>query len=172
MLPVLFVIGSFCYPGKLYGQSPEYMLKAGFMERFTRFINWPQDSLFQDSTKPFKILILGKNPFGNELEVILTKTRIKERKPEIYYLEEPDTSTYYHMIFISRNMEKELPGLLAYTKGKPIITVSDTKGFGKQGVLINFYVEENKVRFEINRETYEESGLIITHHLLGFARIL
>jgi hypothetical protein len=153
-------------------QSTEYLLKAGFMERFTRFIEWPSDSIQSDTTKPFIILILGKNPFGENLKYVFSKTRIKDRKVLINYASKLDTTSYCHMIYIGNTTTRELRSILNYTQNKPIITVSETEGYGSQGVLINFFIENNKIRFEINPEAFRKSGLRVSHLLLNTAKII
>lgn len=171
----IFLTGIFLmsgYVGMLHGQSTEYILKAGFIERFTRFIEWPSDSLQADTTKPFIILVLGKNPFGDGLEKFLSKTRIKDRKVVIRYASKLDTDKYYHMIFICDNMSREVNFILNYTHDKPLITIGETEGFGSKGVLINFFLENNKIRFEINQAAFRKTGLKISHMLLNSAKVI
>lgn len=160
------------YLGTLHGQSTEYILKAGFIERFTRFIEWPSDSLQADTTKPFIILVLGKNPFGDNLQKFFTKTRIKGRKVVIRYAAKLDTNKYYHMIFICDNMSSELNFILNYAHDKPLITIGETEGFGSRGVLINFFLDNNKIRFEINQAAFRNTGLKVSHMLLNSAKII
>jgi len=156
----------------LHGQTSEYLLKAGFMERFTRFIEWPGDSLMKDTSKPFNILILGENPFGDQLAELLKDVRIQGRRTVVSYQKTPDIQEYYHMVFIAGNMGKSLPYILNSLNTKPVITIGDTEGFGAEGVLINFFIEENKLRFEINQEAVRKSGLKVSHLLLKTAKIL
>jgi len=155
----------------LQGQS-EYMLKAGFIERFTRFIEWPVDSISSDTTRPFNILVLGKNPFGKSLETMFAKTKIKKRRVLVRYAAHLDTSGCYHMIFIGENMAREIHAILDYTGNKPIITLSETGGFGAKGVMINFFIDKNKTRFEVNQEALRRSGLKVSHLLMQSARII
>jgi len=172
----LFLTGLFlCLFGStniLNAQSSEYILKAGFMERFTRFIEWPGDSIQTDTTKPFIILVLGKNPFGENLKYVFSKTRIKERRVIIRYASGLDTNNYYHMIFISSTSSRELSSILKFTHNKPIITISETAGYGSRGVLINFFIETNKIRFEINQDAFRKSGLRVSYLLLNTAKII
>lgn len=156
----------------LQGQSSEYILKAGFMERFTRFIEWPDDPIQGDTTRPFSILVLGKNPFHEDLEVFFSKTKVKSRNVLISYASKLDTTQTYHMIFIGSSVSRDLKSILKYLRNKPIITVSDTEGFGLQGVMINFYVENNKIRFEINQEAVKASRLKVSHLLWNIAKII
>jgi len=167
---LLFLQGLFSTPAQ--GQTPEFRIKAGLIERFTRFIEWPGDSIRQDTSLPFNILVLGKNPFGNELNQLLANTKIQGRKVAIYYAPKPDTRRFYHLVFISSNLSKSLPEILENFRNQPVVTVSDAIGFGTRGVLINLYLDQNRIRFEINQKVLEHTGLKISHHLLSMAKIL
>lgn len=156
----------------MQGQSAEYRLKAGFMEKFTRFIEWPGDSLQQDDQKPFIILVLGKNPFGNELERFFSNVKIKNRKVVVLYEKILNTNRFCHMIYIGENNASRLDEIIGYAIDKPIITVSDMKGFGAKGVMFNFFIENNKIRFEMNQSTVIRSGLKVSHLLLNAAKLL
>ena len=48
--------------GASAAQVPEYALKAEFLERFTRFVDWPGE---HDPRSPFVIGVYGSNPFGS-----------------------------------------------------------------------------------------------------------
>ncbi len=156
----------------MQGQSTEYLLKAGFMEKFTRFIEWPGDSLEHDDQKPFIILVLGKNPFGNELERFFSNVKIKNRKVVVLYEKILNINRFYHMIYIGENNASRLDEIIGYAIDKPIITVSDMKGFGAKGVMFNFFFENNKIRFEMNQSTVIRSGLKVSHLLLNAAKLL
>ncbi len=170
LLPLLWMVVGMQVP--LRAQGSEYLLKAGFLERFTRFIDWPDDSLQQNPALPFNILVLGKSPFRGELEDFFSQIRVKNRKVHIRYSTRPDTTRPAHLIYICPDMVKNLPGILKYTRGKPIITVGETRGFAEKGVLINFFLENNKIRFEINQSAFRRSGLQVSYLLLNSARVI
>ena len=44
--------------------------------------------------------------------------------------------------------------------------------YAAQGVMVNFYPERNKVRFETNVDAARRAGLKISSHLLKLARIV
>jgi hypothetical protein len=57
-------------------------------------------------------------------------------------------------------------------EGSYILTIGDTEGFGEKGVMINFIIRDNKVRFEINPEAARRAGLTISSKLLSLATIV
>jgi len=167
---VLFIILYFELP--CFCQEAEYQIKAVFLEQFTRFIEWPDSSGESNITTPFVIKVLGKNPFGNILEQTYAKKKINNKTVEIQYISNPAEITDCHILFISSSLKSVLPEILCYTLNKPILTVGDTEGFAQQDVIINFYLSDNKVKFEINQKAAQDSGLTISYILFNIAKIV
>ena len=67
---------------------------------------------------------------------------------------------------------KYLAQILDSVKGSSILTVADTGGFVRQGGMIGFVLEENRVRLEVNPQLAERSHLRISSKLLALARIV
>ncbi len=55
-------------------------------------------------------------------------------------------------------------------KDLSVLTVADTKGFLESGGIINFLMEDKKVRFEINVTAAKKSKLKISSKLLRLAK--
>jgi len=58
-----------------------------------------------------------------------------------------------------------LEEIFARLKGRSILTVGDIDGFAKQGGMIRFITEKNKVRFRINLEAAKAAKLTISSKL-------
>ena len=169
---IIYLLICLMWNGIIHAQTDEYLMKAGFLERFTRFIEWPVETNIADNTKPFVISVIGENPFDKKLDQFFETTKIKNRKVEIRYISELEEIKDTHVLFITKSKQKQLSEILSLTQDKPVLTVSDTDGFGKKGVRINFYIEQNKIRFEINKEAIQKSGLQISYMLLNIAKII
>jgi hypothetical protein len=158
-------------PGTLVAEEvPEYRLKAEFMERFTRFVDWPANP--SADSAPFVLCTSGENPFGNHLQELASTRKINNRSVEVRAVREAAEIRKCDMLFISASARKELPALLSAIGKRPILTVGDTPGYGQSGVMINFYEQGGHLRFEINSEAAERSGLKVKSKLLKLARIV
>lgn len=155
-----------------FGQESEYQIKAIFLERFTRFIEWPNSSGISDTSTSFIIAVIGDNPFGSILEQTYAKKKIRNKKVEIRYISAPDDIADYHILFISSSNESILSEILSRTRNKSILTVGDTEGFAEKKVHINFFLSGNKIKFEINEKAVHESGLVMSYRLLNLAKIV
>ena len=68
--------------------------------------------------------------------------------------------------------DSKLAEILRYTIGKQILTISENQGYGQKGVIINILVVDNYIRYEINRNTLQKSGLKMSSLLLNTAIII
>jgi hypothetical protein len=62
--------------------------------------------------------------------------------------------------------------ILAGLKDASVLTVGETEGFAARGGIINFYIEGNRVRFEINPDAAHRSGLKISSQLLQLGKLV
>jgi hypothetical protein len=145
----------------------EYRVKAVFLYNFLQFIEWPANN-----NPGLTICILGDDPFGNDIDGILNET-VNKRKLSVKYIPSDYSELKKcNLVFISHSEKDHLSEILQETREYPIVTISDTVGFAERGVMINFYLQENKIRFEINKDTASRSGIRISSKLLNLAKIV
>ncbi len=154
-------------------QQMEYLLKAGFLEKFARFTEWTDSGEQAESDQPFAISVIGESPFHGSLEELYTTEKIKNRPVSIRYIAIPDDIGTSNILFVAGSEKNNLEAILEATRGKPILVVGDTKGFGERGCHINFYITpKGTVHFEINLAKVKESGLHMQLVLLEIAKII
>jgi len=151
----------------------EYSLKAVFLERFTRFIEWPDKNSPDNLLKPFVIGVIDKPKLTALLKKIYQSQKIQNKSVIVRDINDLDELSSAHVIFISQGSDTRLKEITNRTKKTPILTISDTDGYADQGVMINFFVSnDQKVRFEINELAIKQSKLYISYKLLSVARIV
>jgi uncharacterized protein DUF4154 len=150
-----------------FAQSREYKIKAEFLQRFTRFIEWPEVG-----NAHFRICVIGANPFGTYLRDSAHDIRILGKSVQVVNLSETSAVLGCDLLYIDKSQASNLSGIITLTAGKPILTIADTDGFAKEGVLINFYNAGAFIRFEINQTAAQNSGLRFSSRLLKLARLI
>jgi hypothetical protein len=155
-------------PPDAAAQAGEYLLKAGYVEKFTHFIEWPPDAE-GDSTALLRICVIGPNRYGGALEQIFGKTRIKGRRARIDYVGSVDEIEGCLILIIPESKRGDLGEILDHTEGKPILTIGDCRGYGKRGVAINMFIDHDYIRYEINRASLKKAGLKVSSLLLSSA---
>jgi hypothetical protein len=151
--------------------SSEERVKAAFVFNFMKFVDWP-GGVFADNNSPMLIGIIGDNPLGVELEASLRGKNINGRKLAIRRISWPGEIRGIHILLICGSEARAAQDILASVKGNPVLTIGEMDRFGQQGGIINFFIEEKKVRFEINIDAADKSRLKISSQLLTLARII
>jgi hypothetical protein len=147
----------------------EYHVKAAFLYNVARFVEWPNGS-FPDDKSSFVFAVIGKDPFGESLDSLKGRT-IGNRGIIIKRIADIDGLEKGHILFISDSEKDRLKPILRKADSAKMLTVSDLKGFCEAGGHIAFYLDENKIRFEINNESAQQNGLKISSQLLKLAKI-
>ncbi len=155
----------------LTGQfEDDYTLKAIWMGKFTHFINWPPKARLDSCS--FYIGILKKDPFNGELENIYSNRTIWNKPVKIKYIESLDSLAKINLLFVPSDFSHELKAIVPEAEKHSVLLVGDTKGYAEQGVHINFFRAENRIRFEINETSIRESGFFVSYRLLHIAKIV
>ncbi|MCE1188584.1 MAG: YfiR family protein [Ignavibacteria bacterium] len=150
----------------------EYSVKSVFLERFTRFIEWPASCGIDDHDKPFIICVLGKTSFSSALTDTYKQQKIRNKRVEIVVISSSSEIPNCHILFIPKASTSELPHAIRLIKDKPILIVSESEGGASKGTHINFFIENQKIGFEINNASFRQSGLQISSLLLKSARVV
>jgi hypothetical protein len=153
-------------------KADEYELKAAFLEKFARFIEWPAEDWSVDKDKYFEIVVLGENPFGKKLDKLYSKLKIEDKSVKIRYISSINEIGTCQILFISPSMSSKITQILDKVSKKSILTIGQTSGFCEKGVHINFYIQSSKIKFQINEKAARNSNLKISHLLLQNATII
>ena len=154
--------------------SSEYLIKAGFIFNFAKFVEWPT-SAFAQPDSPIVIGILGTDPFGTIIDQIVQDKKIGARGFAVKRLKwgsDVKDLRDCKILFVSASEKAHMDELLQMVKGLPVLTVGETPGFAERGGVIRFVLEDNRVRFEVNVEAAHQAELTISSRLLTLARII
>jgi hypothetical protein len=154
----------------LYAQQSnptEYEVKAAYLYNFGKFVEWPAKARTADDS--FTICVLGQDPFGTTFDTTIAGESISGRKVVIKRVAKPQDALSCRILFISSSEESRLKEIVATLDTASVLTVSDIPQFTRRGGMIQFVVEANKVRFEVNLTIAERAGLILSSQLLKVA---
>jgi hypothetical protein len=146
--------------------SSNSKIKATFIYNFTKYIDWPEK--YKEGN--FVIGVLGTTSFYNELASLLSTKSVGGQKFEIKsYTNSESVSNVCHILFITAENSAALPDVLKKLKGKSTLIVTEKSGMAKQGSGINFVVDNNKQRFELNKSNVEKYNLKVSSTLATLA---
>ncbi len=155
-------------------ESSEYLIKAGFIYNFAKLVEWPATA-FPQPDSPIVIGILGNDPFGATLDRIVADKKISGRVisvKRVKWGKDFKELKDCNILFVSSSEKEHIDSVVEAMKGLPILTIGDAPGFAKRGGIINFTLEDNKVRFEVNVEAAKHADLTISSRLLTLAKIV
>jgi hypothetical protein len=151
--------------------SKEYQIKAVFLFNFAQFVKWP-DRVFTRSDEPFRIGILGDDPFDGFIDATVQGEKVDGHPLVIQRYASVADIKVCQILFISRSESEKMEGILSDLKGKNILTVADSEGFIKSGGIVLLSKEENKIRLQINLEAAKNANLSISSKILRLAEIV
>jgi hypothetical protein len=147
----------------------EYQVKAAYLFNFLKFVEWPGDPLV-DTHARWVIGIVGANPFGDELTQIVSGKTVQGHELLVRRFQSGEDLHTCHVLFISASEKKRLPSMLAALSGSSVLTVGDMDDFIESGGMIQFVMEEKRVRFAIDVGASSQAGLKVSSKLLSLAR--
>ena len=177
------LLASSAYAENQSGQYKEYEVKAAFILNFLKFVDWPEARMAHDGNQ-ITIGIIGEDPFGSAADIFKDKTVegrtvVVKRFDGIRQLkamaekdknEKLEALGNCHLLFICPSEQKPVREIIDVVGKHNVLTVGDTDGFIESGGNINFFIEDNKIRFDINLAAAEKAGLKIRAQLLRLAK--
>ncbi len=155
----------------LFAQQPkpnEYQVKATYLYNFGRFVKWPE-AVPAGKGDSFSVCVLGQDPFGSILDSTLAGEALDGKPVVLRRLSKPQDAGECRILFISSTEEKHLKEILTALDENGVLTVSDMPGFARRGGMIQFVLEGDRVRFEINLASAESARLVLSSELLKVA---
>jgi hypothetical protein len=140
----------------------EYSAKSIFIYKICKFTSWPEPA---KPSQPFIISVIGKLPPGTGLEIPAGKKKIGKRRIVIQTIKRLEEIENSNVLFIASSEANRIGTILDYVSAKAILTVGDTKGFDRQGVIINFFIKKGNMGFTINAEAVKKANLVLHSQL-------
>ena len=140
-------------------------VEAAYLYNFAKFVTWPATT----KSDVMNVCILGKDPFGATLDQIVAGEAIDGRHLAVHRLADEHSVQPCAILFIGESESSHLDRALSAVSRLPILTVSDIPGFMKDGGTIQFVLQDNRVRFEVNLNAARKCGIVLSSQLLKVA---
>jgi len=157
----------------------EFEIKAAYLYNFGLYVKWPKGAVPGNDPK-FIIGVLGKDRASASLDKVAETKKVDDKKVVIQRFKSMEDYKPCHILFISgaaagekdEKAEERLAAALKQIKGKPVLIVTENEGLALKGAVINFFVDDNRVKFEINPEAAKGQGLEVSSKLLQLGKIV
>lgn len=162
ILFILFPLTSFSH------LNNEYKVKAAFTFNFAKFTDWPKDT-FADSPTFFSLCVVGDHSIKPAFKKVAGK-RIGTRTCVVHFITGPEDASPCQIIFFDRTVEsKDISRIIESVKGKPVLTVGETRDMIPLGAMINFFIKKGRIFFEINLDIVAQQQVKLSSNLLKLA---
>jgi hypothetical protein len=144
-------------------------IKATYLYKFVPFIQWPGAAQALANTAPMTFCVVRDERFADVLDKAVAGQRIGERPIVVRRPQTADRDSQCEILYIGGADAPQAARDLATVRGTPVLTVTDSiLDPGNKGI-INFVIDNNRVRFEIDNHAAAENGLVISSKLLSLA---
>jgi hypothetical protein len=154
------------------GELSDSQLRAAFLFRFGQYVSWPKGSDGASPTSPFVIGVFEDPTLLKDLGRMVSGRQIEGRTIEVRAMDAVENLDGLAVAFLRTDDQLRIARAMREARIKGILTVGDADGFAERGGMINFFREDNKLRFEVNMEATGQSGLRLSSQLLRLARIV
>ena len=146
-------------------------VKAAFIYNFARFTEWPI-AAFSSPSSPFLIGVTGDELMRQTVEAVVKGKAVGGRQLRTRPVKDEKDLGDIQMLFVGESSNSRVGELVKALKGQPVLTVGAVDRFCDRGGMINFLLEDNRVRFEIRVDATEQAGLKVSSRVLTLARTI
>jgi hypothetical protein len=154
--------------GNGIGAAPDVAIKAAFLYNFAKFVDWPA----LPAGARIVVCAVGDDAFAGALIETVRGQSIGGHPIGVSRPRDSSAWRVCHLLFIPDAETRRSAGGLSELKMLPVLTVSDSRGFAEGGGIIELYLEGDKMRFVINMDAADLSGLRISSRLLLLAKVM
>ena len=144
--------------------SSEHQLKAAFLVNFLKYIEFPPST-----ASTATICLFGRDTLGPYLGSFEGRS-IGGKELRVKRVSGPEQLAGCQLLFIPDTEEARFAIALRWVENMPVLTVSDTDVFTRQGGGIALVRAEGRLQFEVNADALSRAGLKPGSQMMRLAR--
>jgi hypothetical protein len=165
---VLALLGAAGAARAAAADAPDISVKAAFLYNFAKFAEWPA----LPAAAPIVVCIVGDDGIAAAFAETVRGQNISGHALELSRSRDSTAWRGCHLLFVADRESKQFTTAKGGIKGQPVLTVSDGKGFTQAGGVIELFIEDGRMRFAINLDALEQTGVRLSSRLLGLAKVV
>jgi hypothetical protein len=147
-------------------QASEAAVKAGFVFNFIKFTQWPAGR--DGATAAIRLCAPSLQPLEGQLALLHGRS-VGSRAIEVRTGVAPGDWRQCDVLFLGEADADRLSNLPQRLASAPVLTLGDLPGFVEAGGMIGLRVEASRVRFDVNLNSAQLSGLVLNSQMLKLA---
>jgi YfiR/HmsC-like len=144
----------------------EYQVKAAFLYNFAKFVEWPH----QDARRAIFVLgIAGNDRIVQVVDSVVRGKTVHGRPLQLRTLRPDEDPRECDMLFVAMDEDRQAADLVRRARDGAVLTIGEGDLFLRDGGMIRFVADGNRIRFQINTASAREAGFTISSQLLSLA---
>ncbi len=159
------------WTGYAYSQdaTAELQIKAAFLHKFATYVEGA-GTAFSEAGTPLVYGVAGSDGIYQYLAELVAAQGDAGRPAEVRRVTTAADLEGLHVLFVGQGAAPDATPLLAQAVATSILTVTDMTGPQPPDSMINFFVADDRVRFDVALAPAEAAGLRLSSRLLQVAR--
>jgi hypothetical protein len=143
------------------------LIRASIIEKIVRFIEWPAPT--QDQ---LTLCVIQRPPLLSAIQDYYANSLINEKPVNILTINNLSNISECQIIYLDEEQTNEISNIQKIIHGSPILIIAEKKNAVLLGAHLGFFIEENRLRLEVNQKELTSSGFKVSYHLLKGSRIV
>ena len=148
----------------------EYKVKAAFLYNFAKFVSWPAEK-FASPQSPIEICVLEPDPFGAILDETVRGKSVDGHPLLVRRGSQVESLRECHLLYADESDSRRVEQIFGQLAPNSVMTVHSGDRVLGSGVA-RFFLDERRIRFEINAASAERAGLQLSAKLQSVAVIV
>jgi hypothetical protein len=144
-------------------------VKAAYLYNFAKFVEWPAGA-FAGPTSPIRLCLLNGDPLESDLRKTVEGKSIANHPVAVVLVQSNEAYRDCHVLFLGSASDRQSKQILEFLNGACILTVGDSEEFAKDGGIIRFLRNKDRVEFEVNHKAAQHAQLSVSSRLLRVAK--
>jgi hypothetical protein len=149
-------------------QAVDYSVHANIIYRFTKYIEWPQET----KSGEFVIGFVGDSPLFELLQESTKNKTAGMQKISVRKFTAVEISYHCEILIISEEESSMLKRIATVTEGTPVLLVTESEGLSRKGSCINFSLEDDHLELEFNKNNLDARKLRVASELLSLGKVI
>jgi len=145
-------------------------VKAAFVYNFIKLVSWP-DRRFARPDSPLEVCVLPGEAMLAPLQQALGGKTVEGRAIRVASPDSAEDRSQCHVLYLGAAFEARYRSLMAGLGANGVLLVDEGRSFSWPDGMIRLFVDEQRIRFELNLLAVERAGLKIDPRLIRLARI-
>ena len=148
----------------------EQRVKSAYLFNFAKFVTWPEHK-FAAPDSPLDVCLRAGEPLAPALEETLAGKTIESHPVQVQRPQDADGWARCHIAYLGDEPLEQTVVTLRMLAGRGVLTVHEAE-HALAGGVVRLYLEDRKLRFEINAAAARREDLQLSSKLMSLATVV